>query len=339
MVKYKDIADHCGVSLATVSYAMNGKGSISPAVRQKIMSAAEEMGYESKTGALPPKKLIRLFCADLETLPTHLFFNELLAGIFSVTVPSDYDVIVTPVLKDSSSDRIKMSPRMLGDGVLVINPRDNEDFLQDIEASGIPLLVIGRPGSIKNDICYVDVDNEAVGYQMTKHLLERGHRSILFVNGPEDYTISQDRLNGYKMALADFNVEFNPNLVLNCSFTVDGAYTAVSHYLQNISRGATGMIVNDDSTTIGSLNALTHRGIRVPEDCSVICGGESTLVKMYPTPITGIDLHHEQLGACAARMLLDLINKTLIRVTHYHVPFDLNDRGSTKKNTAGGGHL
>lgn len=66
---------------------------------------------------------------------------------------------------------------------------------------------------------------------------------------------------------------------------------------------------------------------------------KARLVKMYPTPITGIDLHHQQLGAYAAKMLLDLISKTLIRVTHYHVPFELNDRGSTRKNAAGGGHV
>lgn len=331
MISYKDIAAKCNVSTATVSYVLNGKGSVSSAVRQAVLQTAEEMGYEARSYQKSNNRIIRLYCSDLETLPTHMFFNELLAGVFSVTQENNYDVIVTPVPESGDSDdQIKFSPNMLGDGILVINPRNNPKFLESVKKSRVPCLVIGRPGDGDDGICYVDADNVAVGYQMTKHILDNGHRSILFVNGPQEYTISQDRLSGYKIALDEFGISFDQGSVINCNFTVEDARRVFSRYLENHPL-PTAVIANSDTLTVGVLEVLSERKLRVPKDCSVICGGEGILVTMYPTPITGVDLHHTELGRRAAKTLLKLIDKTLIRATQYHVPFVLNDRGSVKK--------
>ena len=331
MISYKDIAEKCKVSTATVSYVLNEKGSVSPAVRQSVLQAAEELGYMARTFQKKNNRIIRLYCSDIETLPTHMFFNELLAGIFSVTQEKNYDVIVTPVpeTKDAS-DQIKFSRNMLGDGILVINPRNNPNFLESVKKSRVPCVIIGRPGDGDDGLCYVDVDNVAVGYQMTKHVIENGHRSILFVNGPQEYTISQDRLSGYKIALAEMGLPFEPNCAINCNFTVEDARHAFMDYLED-NVLPTAVITNSDTLAVGVLDVLAERKLRVPKDCSVICGGEGILVKMNPTPITGVDLHHMELGRRAAKTLLNLIDKTLIRATQYHVPFVLNDRGSVRK--------
>lgn len=331
MISYKDIAAKCNVSTATVSYVLNGKGSVSSAVRQAVLQTAEEMGYEARSYQKSNNRIIRLYCSDLETLPIHMFFNELLAGVFSVTQENNYDVIVTPVPESGDSDdQIKFSPNMLGDGILVINPRNNPKFLESVKKSRVPCLVIGRPGDGDDGICYVDVDNVAVGYQMTKHVLDNGHRSIAFVSGPEEYTINQDRLRGFQIALEEADLEFDNSAVINCGYTVDAAYQAFSDYLGRHPL-PTAVVANSDTLTLGVLKVLTERKIKVPKECSIICGGEGILVTMYPTPITGVDLHHVELGRRAAKTLLKLIDKTLIRATQYHVPFVLNDRGSVKK--------
>ena len=328
MISYKDIAAKCKVSTATVSYVLNRKGSVSPAVRQAVLQAAEELGYELKSYQKPNKRIIRLYCSDLETLPTHMFFNELLAGIFTITQENDYDVIVTPV--PATGDQIAFSPNMLGDGILVINPRDNPKFLESVKKSHVPCVVIGRPGDKDEGICYVDADNIAVGYQMTRHILDNGHHTILFINGPREYTISQDREAGYRMALDEQNLTFDSDSVINCNFTVEDAKCAFSKYLDKHPL-PTAVIANSDTLVVGVLEVLAERKLRVPKDCSVVCGGEGILATMYPIPITGVDLHHVELGCRAAKTLLKLIDKTLIRATQYHVPFVLNDRGSVRK--------
>ncbi len=328
MVKYKDIAERCSVSTATVSYVLNGKGSVSPAVRQLVLQTAREMGYEGRSSAGRNHRVLRLYCSDLETLPTHMFLNELLTGIFSVTQERGYDVIVTPTPRATDNQSlIPFSSQMLGDGILIINPRDNNQFLEAVRKSHVPCLIIGRPGDGDDDFCYVDADNVAVGYRMTRHVLDHGHREILFVNPPQEYTISQDRLSGYKIALEEWGIPFDPEQVIQCGFTVDDARQALSDYLDTHPLPSA-VIANSDTQAVGILEALNERKLRVPRDCSMICGGEGILVRMQSTPITGVDLHHTELGRRAAQMMLNLIEKTLIRATQYHVSFDLNDRGS-----------
>lgn len=329
MATYKDIAERCGVSTATVSYVINGKGSVSPSVRKLVLKTAKEMGYEERPFQRRNRQIIRLYCADLETLPTHMFLNELLTGIFSVTQKAGYDVIVTPMPRGSE---IPFSSQMLGDGILVINPRDNPKFLEEIRCSQVPCLIIGRPGDGDHDISYVDVDNVAVGYRMARHVLDNGHTDILFVNPPQEYTISQDRLSGYKLALSDMEIPFDPESVICCGFTADDARRAMGAYLDT-HHVPSAVIANSDTQAVGILEALNERGIKVPRDCSMICGGEGILLRMHETPISGVDLHHTELGKRAAVLMMHLIDKTLIQATKYHVPFVLNDRGSvTKRN-------
>lgn len=329
MVRYKDIAQKCGVSTATVSYVFNGKGHVSQEIRNQILKTAEELGYVRKNANTVPKsRLIRLYCSDTETLPTHLFFNELLTGILSVTMPAGYDVIVTPSPRDEEEFSVmNTASQNLVDGMILFNPSDDDRFLKEVCKSGCPCVVVGRPGGHDGEFCYVDVDNVAIGYQMTKHVVANGHSGILMINGPKRLTISQDRLEGYRMALMDSNLPCDPELILYCDYTERDAYNAVSTYLESHDV-PTAIIGNSDILAAGIIKALSDRGIRIPEDCSLIYGGESLLVKMNPIPITSVDLHHEELGRQAAEMLLNLIDRTLIRVTQYHVPFELNDRGS-----------
>ncbi len=327
MITYKDIAKVCGVSTATVSYVFNGKGHISQEMRDRIFQTAEAMGYVCKHRTLG-HKIIRLYCADLKTLPTHVFFNELLTGVFSVTEEAGYDVIVTPAPKAYGEEgRTRSYDETLADGILVIDPKEGDPFLEYVSRSGCPCIVVGRPDGKEDKLCYVDVDNVAVGYQITSQMLAHQHKDILFLNGPEKLTISQDRLTGYRMAMNDYKVAVNGEQILYAPYTSDCACQAVTEYLQTHSR-PTAVIANSDNLALGAMMALSNAGIRIPEECSVICAGESILSKTYPIPISGVDIHSEEIGSQAARMLINLIDKRLIRVTQYHVPFTYNDRGS-----------
>lgn len=326
-VTYKDIAKACGVSTATVSYVFNGKGNISQEMRDRIFKTAESMGYICKHRSVG-HKIIRLYCADLKTLPTHVFFNELLTGVFSVTEEAGYDVIVTPAPKAYGEEgRTRSYDETLADGILVINPKEGDPFLEYVSHSGCPCIVIGRPDGKEEELCYVDVDNVAVGYQVTSQMLSHQHRDILFLNGPENLTISQDRLTGYRMAMKDYNLEPDNTHVLYAEYTSDYANRVVTEYMQTHSQPSS-IIANSDNLAVGTMTALSHFGIRIPEECSVICAGESILTKTHPIPISGVDIHSEEIGAQAARMLINLIQKKLIRVTQYHIPFIYNDRGS-----------
>ena len=337
MASYKDIAQLCGVSTATVSYVFNGKGHVSQEIRNRVLKTAEELGYVKKNAEPSRSRLIRLYCADMETLPTHLFFNELLTGILSVTMPAGYDVIVTPTQKEEGERQpVELGSRAPVDGIITFNPTNDGTFLKGIKKTGCPCVVVGRPGGHDGEFCYVDADNVAIGYQMTRHVAANGHTAILMVNGPKELTISQDRLEGYRMALTDSNLPYDPEMVLNCNYTENDVYRVVSAYLET-QEAPTAIIANSDIMVAGVVKALADHKIRIPEDCSLICGGESLLVKMNSIPITCVDIHHEELGRRAAEMLLGLIERTLIRVTQYHAPFELNDRGSVVPR--GGGNV
>jgi LacI family transcriptional regulator len=326
MVTLKDVAEYANVSVASVSYTLNNKGKVSPKVRERIQQSVKELNYIGKVpqlGTSKTRSVIRFYCEDSETMRTHMTFNHFLAGILSVATVCGYDVVPTPVQTQSG---IQLRTGVKDDGIIIINPRDNETFIKEVAESEIPCVIIGRPGSNRHSLNYVDSDNVAVGYQTTKLLLEKKHSSIVFLNGPKDYTISVDRLEGYKMALADYSIPFVEDLVLNSAYTKESAAKGFEEFYSS-HNGFTGIIANSDVQTLGVLSVLNTLGKRIPKDHSLICCGESILTQSYPVPITGVDLNFYEIGVKAAQLVLDIIDKKLIKTTHYHVPFQLNDRG------------
>jgi len=329
----KDVALKAGVSTATVSYVINGHKKVSDEVRKRVLKAIEELDYKpnrtAQNLARSTTKCIGLFGSDLATMKTHTFFYGLMAGILSVTTKNNYNLIVYPEQKNENLEPcITLDHGEPIDGAIIINPRVSKEYLKKIIEKNISFVLVGRPNEYAELINYVDNDNVAIAYNAAKYLISLGHTSILLLNGPENYTLSIDRLEGYKMVLEENGIPFKKEMVLNSEFNIaDGGEAIKKAVLAGLKFKA--VLTSSDTQAIGAINALTELGFKIPRDISIVCLGETFLTRSYNPRISGIDIMEYEIGRKAAEQVLSIIDKKLIKPSHTIIPFKLNVRDTT----------
>ncbi len=321
-ITIKDIAKEMGISVGTVSYALNNKGRISEDLREKIISKASEMGYipnrNARNLAKKVKGRIGLFIPDVDYLRSSAFFNNLIAGIMSIVDKTDNDLLLAMTKGDFEN---LLDGAMDVDGAIVLHPRSDSVYYNLLNKSNTPFLIIGRPAEqFEHKITYVDVDNAAIAYNTTKILLNKGHRNIAAVLGNKDYTITIDHLTGFKLALNEFNISYNEDMIINKDFVIHSSMEEIKELLgknQNI----TAVITSSDTQAISVMNQLRSMRLSVPADISVTCMGGSYLTLYYAPSISGIISPSYEIGKVAANKIIDLINRKTIRPSHSIVDY------------------
>jgi len=215
-VTLQDIADHLGVSVATVSRALAGYSDVADETRRRVLEAAKEMDYRPNIIAR------RLQQQRTDTIgfivPTHgprfsdPFFSELLAGIGNEAAEQDYDLLVSTRAPGDEElqtyERMVMEKRV--DGMLVVRTRRQDSRIAYLIEQDFPFAAFGR-SDLESDFPYVDVDGEVGLHQLAQHLIDRGHRRIAYISAPRDLAFAIRRLNGYKEALAANDIPFDEN--------------------------------------------------------------------------------------------------------------------------------
>ena len=332
-MKLHQIAKLCGVSTATVSNVLNGTGKVGQARREQISQLLRENGYEpTNPDSLSRQKThrrIRLFCAELDILRTDLFTNSLLEGVLSEARAHGYDLAVTPVERDEEGRcHTPFAPGLEADGLIIVNPRENEAYLEPVRRAKIPYVIVGRPSAHRMNVNYVDVDNEALIYNAASYLLGRSHRDILLLTGPEDYTNSADHAEGFRMAMRAHDHAPGEDFLRASEYSIESARQTIAQVLRE-SRPLTAVIACSDMLAIGALQAIGDAGLKVPKNVSLLCASETLLTAIHPR-ITGYDTNNAMMGQQATRMIIDIIERRLIKPTHVHVPFVLHERDSVE---------
>lgn len=313
MVTMKDVAERAGVALSTVSHVYSGKRPISKAVKKRVLSTAAEMGYRhnvvAKSLATNKTNVIGLYISSL-SVQDGPFFTKLLRGLSSVANQEGYRFLLN--IRESSLDREQYYRNIHKgdaiDGVIITDPRINDCQIAKILNTGIPFVVIGRPTE-EEGIPYVDTDNQGVGYCATSHLIRLGHKDIAFINGPPDYTVTRDRLAGYQRALAEAGMPYREDLVVFASdFSMQCGAGAVADLLER-GVGFTGLFLADDNLSLGAVQYLKTKSIEIPSDVAVVGVNNTTMSEVIDPPLTIIDIFAEELGAAAARTIIDLLEE------------------------------
>ncbi|MGD6802328.1 LacI family transcriptional regulator [Rossellomorea vietnamensis] len=314
MTTIKDIAKAAGVSVTTVSRALNGYSDVKELTRQKIAAVAKEMNYSPNTLArslvMNKSQTIGLLVSGFtkESVKDN-FTVEVLAGVNECTSEMNYDLVLFNT--NSSMQREKTYTQLCRerrvDGVIIQGIRTDDPYLKEVVDSDIPCVLIDIPIS-SDRVGYVTTDNELGADKAVQHLLELGHRNIGMVNGHEYAFVSQKRLNGYKRALENAGISFKPEFVVDGSFKEDEANFVTKDLLMKHPE-ITALFCASDLMAIGAMKAAQELGKKVPEDISII-GYDDILLASYVSPaLTTIAQNKFQLGFEAARMLLDLLTK------------------------------
>ncbi|WP_409252316.1 LacI family DNA-binding transcriptional regulator [Bacillus sp. SCS-153A] len=314
MTTIKDIAKAAGVSVTTVSRALNGYSDVKELTRQKIVAVAKELNYSPNSLArslvMNKSQTIGLLVSGFtkESVKDN-FTVEVLAGVNECASEMNYDLVLFNT--NSSMQREKTYTQLCRerrvDGVIIQGIRTDDPYLKEVVDSDIPCVLIDIPIASEN-VGYVTTDNELGADKAVQHLIELGHRNIGMVNGHEYAFVSQKRLNGYKRALENAGLPFKPEYVVDGSYK-EGESNKVTKELLSNHPEITAIFCASDLMAIGSLKAVQEIGKKVPADISII-GYDDILLASYVSPaLTTIAQNKFQLGFEAAQMLLNLLTK------------------------------
>lgn len=332
MVSMKDIAQHCGVSVATVSKALNGQRDIGEDTRARICAVAEELGYMTNSVARALKtnrtyNLGVLFVDERRSGLAHEYFSSMLESFKVEAENHGYDItFINHNVGGKTTSYLQHCLYRGVDGVIIACVDFTNPQVRELVDSGIPLVTVDH---IFNNRLAVVSDNVIGLEELVRYVHSRGHRKIAFLHG-ERTTVTQNRLTGFYRACEALNLEIPEEYIRECVYHDPDRCAAATRELLNLPERPTCIIFPDDFSYIGGMNVLNEMGLRIPEDISVVGYDGIHLAKVLN--LTTYSQNAEKIGATAAERLISLIEhpKTTL-IDRIMVPGELLE-GTTVKD-------
>lgn len=263
-----DVARKAGVSVAVVSYVVNGgPRPVADGTRTRVLAAIDELGYRPNANARALRASSTRTLGLVVPSIANPFFAELAEAIESVAFSRGRTVLVGSSRNDVRREAqyvAEMLERRI-DGVLLIST-GGPDAANDIIDAGVPLVLIDRPVTDVPGIPLVAIDNVAASRVAVDHLVGHGHTRVGCVAGPTDQRVARDRHAGWLDVLTSAGID-PQGLAESVEFSAEGGYEAASRLLD---AGATAIFASSDSQSQGAVAAVRERGLRIPEDVAVV---------------------------------------------------------------------
>ncbi|WP_141432834.1 LacI family DNA-binding transcriptional regulator [Bacillus sp. 03113] len=312
-VTIKDVARLANVAPSTVSRVISNSSRISEKTKEKVRQAMEQLGYHpnfnARSLANQSTQAIGLIMPSSNDIVfQNPFFPTVLRGLSKGAHENRYALYMTTGNTDDAiyDDVVNMVQGGRVDGVVLLYSKVEDKVQSYLLDQGFPFVVIGKPYCNENEITYVDNDNIKAAYDVTKHLIDLGHKHIGYIGGNLKFVVTLERLLGYKQALEEAKLPIINHYRVHEEFLREGGQEAVKE-LFSLKKHPTALVVADDLMSLGVLNTLDEIGISVPEDMSIISFNNILLSELSRPPITSVDINIFDLGNIAARNLIQKI--------------------------------
>ncbi len=313
-VTSQDVADLAGVSRTTVSFVLNKVEGvqISEATRQRVIAAADELGYvpDAAAQALASRRS-QIIGLVLTRSPHHIasdaYITQLLDELIEVVRPHRIRMMIDIVQSHHQKEAyLELVRAKRIDGILLSGPRIDDEALQTLADEKFPTVLMGQlPGS---QFCCVDIDNRAAAKTAVAHLVSLGHTRIACItNAQLSYTAAVDRLAGYRDALDEAGIPFDPDLVQHGDFDMQSGYDRMIDLLDS-PKAMTAVFVASDTVALGAKAAIRQRGLKVPTDIALVGFDDLPFARYTDPPLTSIRLPFAELARKAGEMMINIIN-------------------------------
>ncbi len=301
----RQVAELAGVSTATVSRVLAGQGGVSDELIEKVHAAIRALDYHPNRTARNLRRRVTQTVGVVISDIQNPFFTSVIGGIEKVLDAAGYTLLLCNSDEDPKREKAHMTTlRAEGvAGIILASTRaDTEVYRQMLEA-GIPLVAIDRlPGQLNLDV--VTVTNMQGARSAVAHLAELGHRRIALISGPCQISTSRERQKGYEQALRERGLAVSPELIQFSNFRQAGGYEAMLALLA-LPAPPTAVLVSNNLMTLGALQAIHERGLRIPSDMAVVGFDDMPWATSLQPPLTVVAQPTFALGEAAARLLLD----------------------------------
>ncbi|GLV79750.1 LacI family transcriptional regulator [Streptomyces hygroscopicus subsp. hygroscopicus] len=304
-----DVAALAQVSKATVSFVINDRPGVSPQARQRVLDAIDQLGWQPNAGAraLSTKRsqtLGLVMRRPPELLSTDPFFPQFVAGIETGLAPLGYALVLQVVPDEETErqayERLARDGRV--DGVFLTDLRTDDPRPALVTELGIDALIVGPPQH-GGQVPALGVDDGSGVRRAVSHLRSLGHRWIGHVCGAAGFVHTEARCDAWRGALADAGLPEIPPVAAD--FT-GAAGARATHQLLDLDRPPTAIVYANDLMAIAGITAATSRGLRVPEDLSVVGFDDIPLADCIAPPLTTVRQDVLTWGRAAAQALVSL---------------------------------
>jgi LacI family transcriptional regulator len=322
-----EIALAAGVSLPTVSKVVNGRADVAPSTRARIEQLLGERNYRHP-GVRPGRRsgLIDVVFNGLDSP----WAVEILRGVEEWCSAHAMAAAVSAVRHGSARPASWTSALASHDtdGVLLVTSELTTDQLRQLREEDIPLVMVDPANLPEPGLPSVGATNWAGGIAATDHLIELGHHRIAAMAGPMDYLCSRARLDGYRSALERAGLRYDAALVSAGDFQHEGGFLHGGELLDLKDR-PTAIFAGSDQQALGVYEAARQRGLRVPEDLSVVGFDDLPVGRWVSPPLTTVRQPLAEMGQVAAEMLGTLIEGLPLASRRIELATELVVRGST----------
>ncbi|ELF5324404.1 substrate-binding domain-containing protein [Vibrio cholerae] len=305
MATMKDIARLAGVSTSTVSHVINKSRFVSDEIAERVNNAAQQLNYAPSALARSLKMNRTKTIGMLVTTSTNPFFGEVVKGVERSCYHQGYNLILCNT--EGDNQRMKASINTLlqkrVDGLLLMCSTLEGERLDVFDRyPDIPIVVMDW-GPILFASDKIQDNSLQGGYMAAKHLIECGHKEIGCITGPLIRHQAQMRYEGYKRALAEAGIAMNPDWIVESDFECEGGYQAFEKLYQR-GKLPSALFVSNDMMAMGVIQAASQRGLRVPDDLSLIGYDDVHIAKFMTPALTTIHQPKYRLGKAAIDTLL-----------------------------------
>lgn len=304
-VTIRDVARDSGVSYTTVSRVLSGYEFVKESTRTRVMEAVERLGYVAN---LPARSLAGGHSQIIGLLVPNLdnaYVGTITQGIDQALARADYDLMLYTSHRHPGKETYyaRAIPNGLTEGLLLIAPLVPAEYLDSLQQQNFPYVLIDQADPTENSNV-VEATNWHGAYEATRYLIELGHTRIAFIKGSSAIGSAADRLRGYKAALANDDIPFREELILEGDYQQQTAYELTKRLLQTVEEPPTAIFASNDISAFGAMDAVRDAGFQMPEDISIVGFDDIPQASLVYPKLTTVRQPLEQMGSVAVKMLL-----------------------------------
>ncbi|RZI97326.1 MAG: LacI family DNA-binding transcriptional regulator [Variovorax sp.] len=335
MATIKDVALRAGVSVTTVSHVVNDTRHVSAKGRERVELAIRELGYVPNAMARSLKSNTTSTLGMLIPNSSNPYFAEIVRIVEDRCFGAGYTLVLcnTDDEPRRQSVYLKVLAERRIDGLIVVSTGDDDSLVTQLQGLRIPTVLVDR--EIADPSCdLVETAHMQGGLLAVRHLLSLGHKRIACIGGPEGLTPSEQRIEGWRMALAEAGAAPNADALLwRGAFTSQSGYEAM-HAILRTEEPPSAVFVCNDLMAIGALRAAHESGVHVPDELSIV-GFDDIELSAYTSPaLTTVAQPKERIGAMAVDMLLERVGGKRREARKVVLQPELRVRASTARHAS-----
>lgn len=335
MVRIADVARMANVSTATVSRVISNAGTVKKETAEKVLEAIKKLNYQPNMLARQLRrsetKTILVVVPDI----TNTFFSAVLRGIESVAIENGYQVLLGDARNnvETETSYLAILGQKKADGLILLTARTEQKILEEL-SQDYPV-VLACEYYEGTQLPTVSIDNVSSSRKATEYLISLKHKRIGHISGPLNVVVGRDRCKGFHQAMAKHGLSVDPSLVQEGEFSFESGFNLMMKFL-SLEEPPTAIFAGNDEMAMGAVKAAKSKGVRVPEDLSVVGFDDIKFASIFEPALTTIAQPTFDMGQKAMHLLLRLINHEELDKDQFILPDKLIVRDSCKELTIDG---